>query len=79
MLPEEKVTGPPGPGHVTTGLGSLDMRHRNRYLARRGAAGVNSVSGQAATLAGPVTLACRARKRRHRRTARPVDTAQRTR
>ena len=30
------MTGPPGPGYVTTGLGSLDMRQRNRYLVRRG-------------------------------------------
>jgi len=66
------VTGPPGPGYVTTDLGSLDMRQRNRYLARRGADGVNSGSGQAARPAGPVTLARRARKCRHHRTARPV-------
>ena len=67
------MTGPAGLGHVTTGLGSLDMRQRNRYLARRGAGGVNSGSGQAARPAGPVTLVRRARKRRHRRTARPVE------
>jgi hypothetical protein len=64
----EKVTGPPGPGYVTTGLGSLDMRQRNRYLVRRGAGGVNSGSGEAARPAAPMTLARRARKRRHRTT-----------
>ena len=58
---------------MTIGLGSLDMRQRNRYLARRGAGGVNSRSGQAARPAGPVTLARRARKRQNRRTARPVE------
>ena len=76
------MTGPPGPGHVTTGLGSLDMRQRNRYLARRGAGGVNSGSGQAARQAGPVTLARRARKApapSHGATGGAGDTAQRTR
>jgi len=63
------VTGPPGPGHVTTGLGSLDMRQRNRYLARRRAGGVNSGSGQATRPTDPVTLARWAGTRRPRRPA----------
>ena len=49
------------------------MRQRNRYLARRRAGGVNSGSGQATRPTDPVTLARWARKRRHRRTARPVE------
>jgi hypothetical protein len=32
------VTGPMGPGHVTTDVGSLDMTKRNRDLAKRGPA-----------------------------------------
>jgi hypothetical protein len=51
------VTGPPGPGRVTTGLGSLDMRQRNRDLARRGTGAFTSGSGQVTRPAGPVALA----------------------
>ena len=42
----EKVTGPPGPGQVTTGMGGLDMTKHNRDLVKRGAAPSTSGSGQ---------------------------------
>ena len=51
------MTGPPGPGHVTTGLGSLDMRQRNRYLARRGTGSLAAGSGQATSSAGRLAAA----------------------
>ena len=44
------MTGPPGPGHVTTGIGSPEMTKRNRDLAKRtGAftAGSGQVTGSA--------------------------------
>ena len=40
------MTGPSGPGHVTTGMGGLDMTKRNRDLVERGAAPSTSGSGQ---------------------------------
>src|SRR5258708_39061132 len=57
MYVAEKVAGPPGPGHVTTGLGSLDMTKRNRDLRKRGTAAVTAGSGQVTRPAGPVTAA----------------------
>jgi hypothetical protein len=42
----EKVTGPPGPGQVTTDMGGLDMTKHNRDLVKRGAAPSTSGSGQ---------------------------------
>jgi len=41
------VAGPPGPGHVTTGLGSLDVTKRNRDLAKRRTGTFTSGVGQA--------------------------------
>jgi hypothetical protein len=53
------VTGPPGPGYVTTGHRSLDVTERNRDLTRRGTGAFTSGSGPATRPAGPVTLARR--------------------
>jgi hypothetical protein len=38
-------------GHVTTGLGSLDMTNRNSDLRKRGTGAVTAESGQAASSA----------------------------
>ena len=46
------MTGPPGPGHVTTGIGGLGMTKRTRDLAKRGTGGVTGGSGQVTRLAG---------------------------
>jgi hypothetical protein len=43
------VTGPMGPGHVTTDVGSLDMTKRNRDLAKRGPAPSPPGSGPVAS------------------------------
>jgi predicted MFS family arabinose efflux permease len=48
------VTGPPGPGHVTTDIRSLDMTKRTRDLATRGTGAFTSESGQGTRPAGPV-------------------------
>jgi hypothetical protein len=56
-LPGERVTGPPGPGHVTTGIGGLGMTKRTRDLAKRGTGGVTGGSGQVTRLAGLVAPA----------------------
>ena len=55
MFSEERATGPPGPGHVTTGLGSLDMTKRHRDLRKRGTGAVTAGSGQVTTPAGRVS------------------------
>ncbi len=57
----EKVTGPPGPGHVTTDMVSLDMTKRNRDLVKRGAVPSTSGSGQ---VTGPAGGDPRAQRRR---------------
>ena len=51
------MTGPPGPGHVTTGIGGLGMAKRTRDLAKWGTGGVTGGSGQVTRLAGPVVPA----------------------
>ncbi len=48
----EKVTGAPGPGHVTTDMGSLDMTKHSRDLVKRGAAPSTSGSGQVTRAGG---------------------------
>jgi hypothetical protein len=48
------VTGPPGPGHVTTGIGGLGMAKRTRDLAKWGTGGVTGGNGQVTRLAGLV-------------------------
>jgi hypothetical protein len=44
----------PGPGHVITDMGSLDMTKHNRDLVKRGAAPSTSGSGE---VTGPTALA----------------------
>ena len=51
------MTGPPGPGHVTTGIGGLGMAKRTRDLAKWGTGGVSGGNGQVTRLAGPVVPA----------------------
>jgi len=46
------VTGAPGPGHVTTDMGSLDMTKHSRDLVKRGAAPSTSGSGQVTRAGG---------------------------
>ena len=41
----EKVTGPPGPGHVIAGVGSPDMTRHSRDLVERAAAPCTAGSG----------------------------------
>ena len=51
------MTGPPGPGHVTTGIGGLGMTKRTRDLAKWGSRGVTGGSGQVTRLGGLVVPA----------------------
>ena len=48
------MTGPPGPGHVTTGIRGLGMAKRTRDLAKWGTGGVTGGNGQVTRLAGLV-------------------------
>ena len=73
------MAGPPGPGHVTTGLGSLDMTKRNRDLARRDTGALTSGSGGTVVdRVVPAYLACRigARARAGERDAWPAVTTE---
>jgi hypothetical protein len=51
------VTGLPGPGHVTTGIGGLGMTKRTRDPAKWGTGGVTGGNGQVTRLAGQVAPA----------------------
>ena len=70
------MTGPPGPGHVTTGIRGLGMAKHARDLAKWGTGGVTGGNGQVTRLAhpgGPPRAAAVWFTGRCRRTWRPVS------